>query len=145
MMPRFNGFLSRIEKEIGQLNEHMPRTKKSLAQFLSEEAPMFKTRDGQSSAVRKEELEYLAGEIPSEFHGEIMIPFTIVRRTSMGSGAHTIGGSKLEQFILLRILGKIKAPFEFWRETPIPEIIYSPEVMILRKKLRTTTAIGITD
>ncbi|MFX1563484.1 MAG: DUF61 family protein [Promethearchaeota archaeon] len=144
-MSRFNGFLSRIEREIGQLNEHMPRTKKSLGQFLSEEDPIFMTRDGQPSAVRKEELEFLAGEIPSRLHRKIMIPFTIIRRTSMGRGAHTIGGSKLEQFTLLRILGKVTASFDVWRETPIPEIIYSPEVTILRTKLRTTTVVGFAD
>lgn len=144
-MSRFNGFLSRIEREIVQLNEHMPRTKKTLVQLLREEAPTYMTRDGQSSAVRREELEYLADEIPSRLHGEIMVPFTIIRRTSMGRGAHTIGGSKLEQFTLLKILDKVTVSFEFWRETPIPEIIYSPEVTILRRKLRTTTVLGFAD
>lgn len=144
-MSGFNGFLSRIEREIGQLNEHMPRAKKTLAQFLGEVAPAYMTRDGQSSAVRREELEYLANEIPSIFHEDIMIPFTIIRRISMGRGAHTIGGSKLEQFSLLKILGRITAAFELWQETPIPQAIYSPEVTIIRRKLRTTTVLGIAD
>ena len=120
----------------------MPRTKRSLAELLSEPAPVFVTRNGQSSAIRRDELENLANRVPKKFHAEIMLPFTILRRTSLGRGAHTIGGSKLEQFIILQIIGKITAPLTAWREVKLPRSIYSPDVTLLRKKLPTTTLIG---
>jgi uncharacterized protein (UPF0216 family) len=141
-MKKYSGFLSRIEKEITQLNDHMPRTKKSLSQLLSEPSPAFTTRDGQRSAVKNEELESLADLVPSKYYDQIMLPFTILRRTSLGPGAHTIGGSKLEQFTILFILGKIGSSFETWRELSLPRIIYSPEVALLRQKLPTTLTIG---
>lgn len=141
-MTKYSGFLSRIERDITQINDHMPRTKKSLAQLLSEKAPAFTTRDGQSSAVKREELETLANQIPAEFHEKIMLPFTVLRRTSLGPGAHTIGGSKLEQFVVLQILGKVKTSFTMWREVILLQIIYSPEVALLRQKFPTTSTIG---
>lgn len=141
-MKKYSGFLSGLEREIAQLNDHMPKTKKALSELLKESSPSFTTRDGQSSAVRLEELKKLAEIIPPEFHSQIMLPFILLRRTSLGAGAHTIGGSKLEQFTILRILGKINSPFEAWRLVELPRIIYSPEVGLLRQKLPTTLTIG---
>lgn len=141
-MTKYSGILSQLEKEISKLNDHMPRTKKSLATLLTEKSPAFTTREGQASAIRCEELEILAKQIPPKYHKEVKLPFTILRRTSLGPGAHTIGGTKLEQFIVLQILEKINAPFNLWRETELPRIIYSPEVALLRQKLQTTLMIG---
>lgn len=141
-MKKYSGFLSGLEREIAQLNDHMPKTKKSLSELLDERAPGFTTREGQKSAVRCEELKELADAIPSKYHNQIMLPFTILRRTSLGPGAHTIGGSKLEQFTVLRILGKINSPYETWRSARLPRIIYSPELGFLRQKLPTTVTIG---
>jgi len=141
-MKPFEGFLTELEREISHINNHMPRAKKTLRQLLQETAPSFTTRDGQMSAVRREELDYLASLIPSDYHDEIRLPFIILRRTSLGPGAHTIGGTKLEQFIIFRVLGTIDAPFRDWRVTRLPRFIYSPEVAILRRKLPTTTVVG---
>jgi len=141
-MKLFEGFLTELEREISRINNHMPRAKKTLSQMLQEPTPSFTTRDGQMSAVRREELDYLAKLVPSNYHDEIMLPFTILRRTSLGPGAHTIGGSKLEQFTVFRVLGTIDAPFREWQVTRLPRFIYSPEVTILRRKLPTTTVIG---
>ncbi|MHA2426897.1 MAG: DUF61 family protein [Candidatus Hermodarchaeia archaeon] len=141
-MKKYSGFLSGLDREIAQLNDHMPRTKKVLADMLAEPAPGFTSREGQKSAVRVAELKELAAIIPNEYHKQVMLPFTILRRTSLGPGAHTIGGSKFEQFIVLHILGKINNPFETWRSARLPRIIYSPEVGILRQKFPTLVTIG---
>ncbi|MFX1564533.1 MAG: DUF61 family protein [Promethearchaeota archaeon] len=141
-MKKYSRFLSGLEREIAQLNDHMPKTKKALSELLKESSPSFTTRDGQRSAIRLEELRKLAEIIPSEFHSQIMLPFILLRRTSLGAGAHTVGGSKLEQFVVLHILGKINNPFEAWRSVELPRIIYSPEVGLLKQKLPTTLTIG---
>lgn len=141
-MAKYSGFLSKIEREIAKLNDHMPKGKKSLAELLEEPVPAFITRDGKTSAINQEELRYLATVIPPEFRKDIMLPFTVLRRTSLGPGAHTIGGSKLEQFTVLRIIEKITEPFSAWREAQLPRCIYSPEVALLRQKIPTTSTIG---
>jgi uncharacterized protein (UPF0216 family) len=141
-MTKFAGFLDRIERELAQLNDHMPQTKKTLAQLLNEPEPAFMTRNGQASEVRREELEYLAELVPPELHAEVMLPFTILRRTSLGRGAFTIGGSKLDQFIVLRIIGRLTVPFDSWQETELPRCIYSPELVLLRRRLASTVTIG---
>lgn len=120
----------------------MPRTKKSLEQLLNESSPVFLTRDGKVSAIHKDELNRLAQLVPQKFHSRIMLPFIILRRTSFGPGAHTIGGTKLEQFTVLRIITKVTATYEVWREITLPKCIYSPEVSLLRRKLPSITAIG---
>jgi hypothetical protein len=71
-----------------------------------------------------------------------MLPFTVLRRTSLGPGAHSIGGTKLDQFTVLRIISKIQDNYEAWREISLPKCIYPPEVSLLRRKLPTTTTIG---
>jgi uncharacterized protein (UPF0216 family) len=141
-MKKYSDFLSGLEREIAKLNDHMPRTKKVLGDMLTETAPGFTSRDGQKSAVRVEELKELAGIIPEEYHKQVMLPFTVLRRTSLGPGAHTIGGSKFEQFIILRILGKNDSHFKTWRSARLPRIIYSPEVGVLRQKFPTLVTIG---
>ena len=141
-MKKYSGFLSNLEREIAQLNDHMPRAKTSLSQLLSEAFPAFVTRDSKKSSIKRTELEFLADFIPPEYHEQVMLPFTILRRTSLGPGAHTIGGSKLEQFTVLRILEKIEDSYKLWQKTQLPKIIYSPEVALLRQKLPTTSAIG---
>ncbi|MFX1319493.1 MAG: DUF61 family protein [Promethearchaeota archaeon] len=141
-MKKYSGFLSGLEREIAQINDHMPKTKKSLSELLDEKTPGFITREGQKSAVRVEELRELAKAVPQEYHSKLMLPFTVLRRTSLGPGAHTIGGSKLEQFTVLWILGRVEGPFELWRSIELPRIIYSPEVGLLRQKLPTIVTIG---
>jgi uncharacterized protein (UPF0216 family) len=141
-MKKYSGFLSGLEREIAQINDHMPKTKKPLSELLKEKSPGFITREGQKSAVRLEELKELAKLVPPEYHTKILLPFTVLRRTSLGLGAHTIGGSKLEQFTVLLILGRIEGPFESWRSTELPRIIYSPEVGLLKQKLPSTLTIG---
>lgn len=141
-MKKYSGFLSGLEREIAQINDHMPKTKKPLSELLNEKSPGFTTREGQKSAVRVEELKELAQVVPPEYHNKIMLPFTILRRTTLGPGAHTVGGSKLEQFTVLLVLGRVEGPFESWRFTELPRIIYSPEVGLLRQKLPTTVTIG---
>ncbi|MFX1475574.1 MAG: DUF61 family protein, partial [Promethearchaeota archaeon] len=94
------------------------------------------------SAIRREELEQLAKQVPPRFHSVIMLPFTILRRTSLGPGAHTIGGTKLEQFTVFKMVNKVTAPYEVWREITLPKCLYSPEVSTLRRKFPTITAIG---
>jgi uncharacterized protein (UPF0216 family) len=141
-MKKYSGFLSGLEREIAQINDHMPRTKKSLSELLNEKAPGFTTREGQKSAVRHEDLKALAKVVPPEYHSTIMLPFTILRRTTLGPSAHTIGGSKLEQFIILFILGKVDGPFEMWRSADLPRIIYSPEVGLLKQKFPTIITVG---
>jgi uncharacterized protein (UPF0216 family) len=141
-MTKFAGFLDEIERELAQLNNHMPQAKKSLSQLLNELEPTFVTREGQASAVRREELEYLAELVPVELHAEVMLPFTILRRTSLGRGAFTIGGSKLDQFTVLRVIGRLTVPFASWQGTELPRCIYSPELVLLRRRLASTVTIG---
>ncbi len=141
-MTKFSGFLSQLEREVAQLNNHMPRTKKPLEQLLIEQKPSFLTRDGQISTIRREELEQLAELVPQRLHSMIMLPFTILRRTSLGPGAHTIGGTKLEQFTALRIINKVTATFEVWREVSLPKYLYPPEISLLRRKMPTITTLG---
>ncbi len=141
-MTKYAGFISQLEREVAQLNNHLPRTKRALNQLLTERKPSFLTRDGQLSTIRREELEKIAELVPPKLHSAVGLPFTILRRTSLGPGAHSIGGTKLEQFTVLRIINKITATYEVWREISLPKCIYSLEVSLLRRELPTTTAIG---
>jgi uncharacterized protein (UPF0216 family) len=56
-----------IERDIDTLNDHLPETRHTLSELIESESPKFKTRDGQFSEFRKEELTELVNEVPSKF------------------------------------------------------------------------------
>lgn len=54
-----------IQMEIGRINSHLPKARKSLCELLKEDSPSIELRDGSLHYFRRSELEFLktlAGE-----------------------------------------------------------------------------------
>ena len=132
-----------IERDIDTLNDHLPESRHTLTDLIRAETPQFRTRDGQISVFRKEELEKLAIEVPSRFHDDVRLPIVLLRRLDYGTGIYTIAGNKVELFMLHRTLGYVDLEwvnFGTWK--PV-ETLARPQVQLLRRKLPSTTSIGI--
>lgn len=112
-------------------NRHIPYTRKSLNKLLSEDFPHVICRDGTKHYFHRRELEYLASLLPKSLWGRLKLPIVIVLSPELGEGAAVINGG-LECYIVCRVLG-IKY------EGQENMIIYRPQVVELRRKLRTTT------
>ncbi|MHA2426182.1 MAG: DUF61 family protein, partial [Candidatus Thorarchaeota archaeon] len=123
-----------IEHDIDTLNDHLPESRVPLNELIGVESPQFKTRIGEFSVFRVEEIEELALEVPEKYHGEIRLPIVVLRRLDYGSGIYTVVGNKAELFLVHRIIGYVDLGWEgFVRWKPV-EKLARPQVQILRQK-----------
>lgn len=132
-----------IERDIDTLNDHLPESRHPLSELIEADSPQFRTRDGEISVFRKEELAELAAEVPSMFHDDIRLPIVLLRRLDYGSGIYTIAGNKVELFMIHRILGYVDLGWENFGGWKPVEKLAKPQVQVLRRKLPSTTSIGI--
>lgn len=132
-----------IERDIDTLNDHLPERRHSLSELIKSESPRFKTKDGQFSEFRKDEIADLAKEVPQRFHEDVRLPIVLLRRLDYGLGIYTIAGSKVELFVIHKVLGYVDLEWdELGKWTPV-ERLARPQVQLLRRKLPSTTTIGI--
>jgi uncharacterized protein (UPF0216 family) len=132
-----------IERDIDTLNDHLPESRLPLSELIEANSPKFKTRDGQYSVFRREELAELAAEVPSRFHKDILLPIVLLRRLDYGQGIYTVAGGKVELFTIHRVLGYVDLAWEDLGGWKPVERLARPQVQLLRRKLPSTTSIGI--
>ena len=132
-----------LEHEIDTLNDHLPRARIRLIDLLKEENPHFVTRCGDKSVFKVEELEWLSKEVPKKLHDSIRLPIVILRRLDLGQGIHSVSGNKTELFMIHRILGYDDLAWENLSKWSSVEHLARPQVQIIRKKLPSTTTLGI--
>lgn len=132
-----------IEHDIDTLNDHLPEARIPLSDLVGLDSPKFRTRIGEDSVFREEEIGELAVEVPQRLHGDVRLPIVILRRLDYGTGIYTIAGNKTELFMVHRVIGYVDLGWdEFTRWTPV-ERLARPQVQALRRKLPSTTTIGI--
>jgi len=132
-----------IEHDIDTLNDHLPESRVPLCDLIGVDSPHFTTRVGEVSVFRVEEIVKLAHEVPSQFHDDVRLPIVVLRRVDYGTGIYTVAGNKIELFMVHRVIGSRDiewADFAKWK--PI-ERLARPQVQMLRRKLPSTTTIGI--
>lgn len=132
-----------IERDIDTLNDHLPESRHPLSELLETDSPHFRTRDSNVSVFRKDELEELAAEVPSRFHDDVRLPIVLLRRLDYGVGIYTIAGNKVELFMIFRIIGYVDLEWENIENWKPVEKLAKPQVQVLRRKLPSTTSIGI--
>ena len=132
-----------IEHDIDTLNDHLPESRIPLSDLIGMDSPQFKTRIGEVSVFRAEEIEELALEVPKRFHEEIGLPIVILRRLDYGTGIYTIAGNKAELFMVHRLIGYVDLGWEDFAQWKPVEKLARPQVQALRRRLPSTSTIGI--
>lgn len=132
-----------IERDIDTLNDHLPESRHPLSELLETDSPHFRTRDSNVSVFRKDELEELAAEVPSRFHDDVRLPVVILRMLDYGPGIYTVAGNKIELFTIHRVLGYVDLEWEKLGDWKQVETLTRPQVQLLRRKLPSSTSIGI--
>ena len=132
-----------IEHDIDTLNNHLPEKRVPFNELLSQTTPGFRTRGGELSAFRKEELEWLAELIPKEYHDDICLPIVILRRMDHGKGIHTLAGNKIELFLIHKVLGYVDLQWSELASWKPVETLARPQVQVLRSRMPSTTSVGI--
>jgi uncharacterized protein (UPF0216 family) len=132
-----------IEHDIDTLNDHLPESRVPLTDLIGVDSPQFRTRIGEVSVFRVEEIEDLTLEVPEKYHELIRLPIVVLRRLDYGSGIYTVAGNKTELFMVHRIIGYVDLEWENFGKWKPVEKLARPQVQILRRKLPSTTSIGI--
>jgi uncharacterized protein (UPF0216 family) len=132
-----------IEHDIDTLNDHLPESRIPLSDLIGMDSPQFKTRVGEVSVFRVEEIEELAQKVPKKYHKEIGLPIVILRRLDYGSGIYTVAGNKAELFTVHRIIGYVDLEWDVFAQWKPIEKLARPQVQTLRRRLPSTTTIGI--
>jgi uncharacterized protein (UPF0216 family) len=132
-----------IEHDIDTLNDHLPESRVPLSELVGVENPQFRTRIGETSVFRVEEIEELVREVPTKFHEDIRLPIVVLRRLDHGSGIYTVAGSKAELFMVHRFIGYVDLDWQDFVKWKPVEKLARPQVQILRRRLPSTTTIGI--
>ena len=131
-----------LEHEIDSINDHMPLSRESLKTILKSETPKYRTRAGEESIIKKEEILEISNEVPSRFHEDIKIPIVILRRMDYGPGIYTVAGGKPELFLVHRFLGYVDLGWNQLASWKPNERLMRPQVQILRRRLPSSTCIG---
>ncbi len=132
-----------IEHDIETLNDHLPESRITLKELLEQPEPYYVTKSGERSVLKREEIEELSRMVPKRIHGEIRLPIVILRRMDYGPGIHTIAGNKHELFLVHQVLGYVDLQWENFAAWKPVEQLARPQVQLLRRRLPSTTALGI--
>ncbi len=132
-----------LEHDIDTLNDHLPHARINLADLLKHDDPHFITRSGEKSVFKVEELEWLRKDIPTQFHASIRLPIVLLRRLDYGPGIHSVAGNKTELFMIHKVLGYDDLAWDNFTTWKPIEKLARPQVQIIRKKMPSTTSLGI--
>lgn len=137
----YDRFLNTIwSREIKSINDHLPKRFKTLEELLQEEDPHVITRDGNKYPFDKQELKILTNLLPKTYYSKLKLPIILIRRISLGPGVFSVGGGKVENFVIRKILNlSDKSNPDEDESYPY---LYRPQIQKLRRKLRTLTVIG---
>lgn len=128
------------QHEIQRVNDHLPKATRSLEELLKMEKAELETRGGDRYRFDREDLEFLAKELPEEYHGRVMLPMILTRRLDLGKGVFSVSGGIVELSIVRWILEDPSGRFELWRGEPY--FVYRPQVGVLLAGHRTLFAVG---
>ncbi len=121
-----------LAEEYRVINRHAPYVRKSLRALLRERVPIIILRDGTRHMVRREELRLLASMLEEDKWDSLMIPIILEVNPRYGEGAVVVR-DPVASLVIARLLGI--------KEYSVPLILFRPQLIELREKLRTTTTV----
>jgi uncharacterized protein (UPF0216 family) len=134
-------FRAMLKEEVGKLNQHLPKSRKTLKTLLEEKAPFVETIDGGRILIKREELEGLADILPPHLQGRLQLPIVIQRRFDLGRSVYTVSGGEIEEFALKSLLGLSEQDFSNYKAEE-PFYIYKPYLSELIRKIHSLIIIG---
>ena len=134
-------FRAFMKEEVRKLNQHLPKTRKSLKALLDEPRPSVETLDGRVIQMRSEELQKLAKLVPRHLHEKLHLPIIVQRRFDLDRSVYTVTGSELEAFTLKYLLGLAESSFDNY-QTEGTFYIYKPYLSELIRIIHSLIVIG---
>ena len=136
-------FTKILDHEIESVNMHLPRKRISLQEAIIEEKNHYVARDGTKLFIDPKEIELLREFCPKNKMRDLFLPILIIRRRELGSGVYAVAGELIDEYVVARAIGTYDGSWlEYLENRKNPLYIYKPQLLLLRKKLRTATVIG---
>ncbi len=124
-----------LKLELSKLNQHLPKSRKSLEELISEKTPSVPARDGTPIVMLRSELEKVASIVPREQWHLLKLPIVVMRVLDAGTGAYVVLGGSAERNLVCKILDL--------REPPEGELfIYRAHLRKLIEEIGSLIAIG---
>lgn len=131
---RYETFLEAyLSGELRLVNSGLARERRSLAALLREEHPSVPCSDGSDQALKRAELQFLAGLLDQSEREALLLPI-LIEVAGDEHEATVLCTSDVELKVLSQVLGM---PVEY--ERPGRVRIYRPQLGLLRTRLRSST------
>ncbi|MCX8175680.1 MAG: DUF61 family protein, partial [Candidatus Bathyarchaeota archaeon] len=136
----YDRYLAYVERLIRDINKHLPKNRKTLAQLLVEKDAWVETNNGNKIYFKKGDLESVSKIVPESFHLRIKLPIVVIRMMKLGQGVFIVAGGRFEKHLVKTVLGLTKEPFNMAKEEEF--YLYKPQVQELIGKLGSLIVIG---
>jgi len=133
-----------LRHEIDSINMHLPKKRVNLEMALKG-YNFYVTKEDAQIYIDEEEVQLLSELCPSEKQTKVFLPILIIRRRDLGAGTYIISGELIEQFLVLKAIGRIEMDWKQFIKKEYKSntfFLYKPDLIELRKKLPTSTIIG---
>ena len=132
-----------LRDDMGKLNSHLPQSRRTLKELLSDPAPQVLAASGDLFKMKKHELEELAHSLPPEAETRVRLPIVLLRRGDLGLGAFTILGDPYEEYAILILVEAFQGSFEQFREQKSdPVVIFKPQISPLMRRFHSLLVLG---
>ncbi|OUJ18537.1 hypothetical protein AMET1_1456 [Methanonatronarchaeum thermophilum] len=121
-----------LMKQIKALNNHLPQRRASLKKLTENPELELKTRKGEKFTVNSDEIERISKIVPKRYWETLKIPIYIEINRKHSKGTYKISG-RYATMVVSEILNR------GIDEDKEQLFIYRPEVIELRRELKTTT------
>jgi uncharacterized protein DUF61 len=132
-----------LRDDLRKLNSHLPKSRRTLKELLSDPAPRVQSASGDFIRMKKDELEELSRSLPSEATTRVRLPIVLLRRGDLGPGAFTVMGDSYEEYAMLLLAGSVHASFEHYKEEqPKPALLFKPQISSLMRRFHSLLVLG---
>jgi len=133
-----------FRRELEEFALHVPLERRSLKEVVeSGKDAYLRTRSGVPYRIEYEDALALARDIPEEYHERVLLPIVLVRNVELGRGVFVVKGDEFTVFLVRKLAGLTREPFERWRESGEPNYVYKPNVFELLVKYGTSFVVSL--
>jgi uncharacterized protein (UPF0216 family) len=120
-----------LKLELDKLNENLPQKRITIEELLKKEPYSIPTKKKETITIRKTELLDFIDVFDELLYKDIRVPILILSTKDI----FKVGGSKIDQWVIEKLLGYIKEKVVFIKfYEPKHEYYYSYQIQKLKKK-----------
>ncbi len=100
------------------------------------------TVGGSTILLKSSELHELGEIVPVQHHDRIRVPLIVIRRMDLGKSIYSVGGERVEEFTIMKILRITNDDYTQLYRHREPLYLYHPQVTELLNRFHSLVVIG---